>query len=277
MLGEEFRARQVEPVLALDAAVHHVSADPVRLVQVLSNLLRNAVRHTPPGGRVTVASANPAPETVRLSITDTGTGIAPEALGRIFGLFEQAEDEERPSPGLGIGLAVCKGIVEGHGGRITAASEGRGRGARFEIELATVPPPARRTASAEPERAPVTPRRILLVEDNQDNAQAMSQFLKLRGYVITVARNVHEALRAADDYDLVISDIGLPDGTGHDLVRRLSRRGPVRAIALTGYGAESDVDRSVASGFERHLTKPVDPDQLIDAIEAAPPPAGRRA
>jgi signal transduction histidine kinase/ActR/RegA family two-component response regulator len=272
MLEEEFRVRQVQPAVDLAARAHHVSADPARVLQVLSNLVKNAVRHTPPGGRVTVASANPDPAMVRLSVTDTGVGIEPAALGRIFDLFEQAEDAGRPDAGLGIGLAVCKGIVEAHAGRIAAASEGRGRGARFDIELATVAPPAVELDSTRPERPAEGARRILLVEDNPDNALAMSHFLGQRGYEVTVAGSVHQALELArDDIDLVISDIGLPDGSGHDLVRQLVRRGPVRAIALSGYGAEIEVNRSAASGFERHLTKPIDPEQLIDAIEGLLP------
>jgi len=249
-------------------AVHAwVRADPARLRQVLCNLLRNAVRHSP-DGTLTLTTTTAGPDTLRLAVRDTGIGLEPAELERIFDLFEQRRD--RAPVGLGIGLAVCRQIVEAHGGRIAAHSRGRGKGSTFEITL----PLAARAAAPEPARAeaPSASRRqtlrILLVEDDPDCAAALAESLELEGYAVRVARSIAEAVAlAAEGLDLLVSDLGLPDGDGRELLRRLDLGTPPRAIALSGYGTEDEIARSRAAGFARHLVKPIMPAALVAAIE----------
>jgi len=241
----------------------------MRLRQVLWNLVDNALKHTPEGGRVTLGSTGEPAGRVGLFVRDTGEGIAPGMADLIFQPFEQGRPRREGDGGLGLGLAICRGIVEAHGGEISAATPRDGKGALFTVTLPTVAPPAVEPA----ERPAATPRkrtarRVLLVEDNPDNAAAMSEYLRLRGYDVHVADSVASALRAAvAGFDVLVSDIGLPDGTGQDLVRQLTGNGPVPAVALSGYGARSDIEKSRAAGFGCHLTKPVDPDELVAAIE----------
>jgi CheY-like chemotaxis protein len=157
--------------------------------------------------------------------------------------------------------------VESHGGRISAASEGPGRGASFMVELPCVAAqPTASTAARRPVAAPAQPTTVLLVEDNEDSAIAMAEFLRRHGYGVKVAASVREALGLVDGTDLVVSDISLPDGTGHDLMRQITAQRPMRAIALSGYGTAEDTRRSTEAGFLRHIVKPVEPLQLLDAI-----------
>jgi two-component system CheB/CheR fusion protein len=257
----------------MQAAARFVHADPVRLRQVVWNLLNNAVRNTPQGGRVEMRTENPSPEWFILTVSDTGRGIDPTLLPRIFALFEQDDEARRRGVGLGLGLAISKAIVESHGGRISAHSEGSGRGATFTVELRTVEAtgttPARRTeATADPARR----TKVLLVEDNDDSAAAMAEFLRLHGYDVRVAGSVREALALLEGTDVLISDIALPDGTGHDLMRSVGTHRGVRGIALSGYGTPEDKRRSADAGFARHIVKPIEPDELLAAIEKLAPP-----
>jgi PAS domain S-box-containing protein len=254
-------------VIALDATNDRVQGDPARLRQVVSNLLNNALRNTPPGGRITIATRTDGDDIV-LSVSDSGRGIAPALLPRIFEPFDQLDAPGSVRGGLGLGLAICRGLVEAHGGRIDAASEGPGRGAVFTVRLTTVhaaqpvgpaheePPPARRRL------------RLLVVEDDPDVAGSMSLFLEMRGHEVVIARSVAEAVALADaTFDVVVSDIGLPDGTGIDVMTNLRKRLPIRGIALSGFGTVADVRRSLDAGFDRHMTKPVDPEDLLAVIE----------
>jgi CheY-like chemotaxis protein len=243
-----------------------VRADPVRLRQVVWNLLSNALRNTPAGGSISLVTANLAPGWVTITLRDTGRGIAPRMLSRIFTFFEQDEEARRRGIGLGLGLPISKAIVESHGGRIRAESGGLGKGATFIIEL--------RTTSAAPARGAPGPRGaaaarrvpILLVEDNADSAAAIAEFLRLHGHEVKVAGTMQEALARYAPGDLLISDIGLPDGSGHQLLRQLGRERPVVAIALSGYGTPEDLSRSAEAGFARHIVKPVSPGELLALI-----------
>jgi len=268
LCGPELGEAGLTARLELAAREHHVHGDPVRLRQIFWNLLRNSIRHTPSGGRVTVRSVNESPHALKLVVSDTGAGISRPLLGRVFELFEQGEDDRRRNLGLGLGLAICKGVVEAHGGRIRAESEGRGRGATFTVTLGTAKPPRTPSSLPRPEHhPPPTSLRVLLVEDNRDNAAAIAELLRVHGHSVQVADSVQQALRAGEqDFDVLVSDIGLPDGSGQDLMRALRARRPVRGIAFSGYGAAEDVRRSAEAGFDRHLTKPIDPDQLLEAI-----------
>jgi signal transduction histidine kinase/ActR/RegA family two-component response regulator len=259
----------------LAAADHRVWADPSRLTQVFWNLLNNAVKFTPTGGTIAVRSRRGADSLV-LAVEDSGVGIDPEVLPHIFGAFEQGHARSpRGIGGLGLGLSISKAIVEMHGGRLTAASAGQGRGATFTVSLPASLP---RGTGEVPvvERPDVHPKpgiqnlRILLVEDHADTAEAMADLLGLLGHDVRVAGGVRAALAAAAEavhsqgLDLLISDLGLPDGSGLDIMRELAPSG-LPGIALSGYGMEDDVRRSLEAGFRRHLTKPVG----LQALEAA--------
>ena len=277
LAAEEIRRARIHVRMDLEAAEHHSWSDATRIRQVFWNVLRNAVRYTPPGGLITIRTISPATDRVLITITDTGAGIAPELLERIFLPFEQASRGR--DTGLGLGLAIAKGIVEAHGGRIAATSAGPARGATFSVELAaTLAAPAALPARL-PARHANGGGRILLVEDNRDNATAIAELLRTHGYRVEVADSVAAALRVAEKgFDVLVSDIGLPDGNGRDLVRQLVAKRRVPAIALSGYGTDDDIRSNTEAGFTRHLTKPVDADQLLGAIgELAPRRAGRRS
>jgi PAS domain S-box-containing protein len=284
------RLRVVKDLAAPDPAVW---ADAPRLAQVFWNLLNNAIKFTPEGGTVTVRSwleADPEPGEVVVQISDTGIGIPPGAMGHIFDAFEQGDlGTARRFGGLGLGLTISKAIVELHGGTLGAESEGTGQGAAFTVRLpvsqccqetaeAGMAPEHRRTAKA----ASRGPLHILLVEDHTDTAEALAALLEGLGHRVTVAGTVAGALAAAeqaagaldDTIDLVISDLGLPDGSGLDLMPELAGRYRLKGIALSGYGMEEDLRQSQQAGFSRHLTKPVTLDFLKDVIDQVRGPEG---
>lgn len=285
------------------AAVHHdVDADPIRLQQVLWNLLKNAIKFTPAGGTVVIRTQDgPAPAPARapadpsakpggllddgraslggmlvISVADTGVGIDAEVLPRIFDLFEQGSAESaRRSGGLGLGLAISRSIIERHGGRLRAASAGADRGSTFTVEIPTVAAAAEvpTIEPSEPEADPTLagrrPLRILLVDDNDDTRNSLAELLTRRGHEVRGAAGVDAALRAADsaDFDLLISDIELADGTGLQLIQALRSTRPVPAIAVSGMGSFDDMELSRAAGFDLHLMKPVHMPELEEAIE----------
>lgn len=263
--------RRVE--VDLEATGHHLHGDAPRLTQVFWNLLNNAVKFTPEGGTITVRTRDESPNRVAVEITDTGMGIEAEVLPRIFDAFEQGEpDVTRRYGGLGLGLAISKAIVELHGGSIRVRSEGRDRGTTFSVHLPAEPPPFESVAppAREVEEMPSARLRVLLVEDHSDTAAALADLMRLQGHEVRIAGTVAQALSLAAEegrIDLVISDLGLPDGNGQDLMRQLAERFGLRGIALSGYGMEDDVRRSREAGFERHLTKPVNLDALESAIQ----------
>jgi two-component system CheB/CheR fusion protein len=256
----------------LGATEHFVMGDAARLQQVFGNLVRNAVKFTPPGGIVTVATENPEHETVRIRVTDTGPGIRPEFLPRLFEAFEQ-DGAESPRGGLGLGLSIAKSLVLEHGGEIWAESRRKGEGSSFFVRLATTR--HRPAAPVCPSRSSIAPeaRRgvsVLVVEDDDDTREALRQLLGEAGFDVRVAEGVEEAVRAHGDrpVDVLVSDLGLADGSGWELPARLAAdRGGPPAIALSGYGMEQDVARSRARGFSEHFVKPVNFDRLVDAID----------
>jgi two-component system CheB/CheR fusion protein len=261
--------------LDLAASDSWIRGDAARLEQVFWNLLSNALKFTGPGGSVRVRTWNEPGGRLRVEVNDTGMGIEPAVLPHVFNAFEQGGGHvTRRFGGLGLGLAISKNLVELHGGSIEARSEGTGRGTAFTVTLDTVQPAAEGAGpEASPDRETGRGLRLLLVEDHADTAEAMAELLQESGHRVTVARNLAEALSLADaaatgeegGFDLVVSDLGLPDGSGLDLMRELARRHGLRGIALSGYGTEQDVRDSLAAGFERHLVKPVG----VRAIEAA--------
>jgi two-component system, chemotaxis family, CheB/CheR fusion protein len=266
---------------------YRASADGSRLTQVFWNLLNNAVKFTPAGGTIRVrcrVESGHAGRWIEVEVSDTGIGIEPEILPRVFDAFEQVDRRiTRRFGGLGLGLAVSKAIVEMHGGSLAAASQGHGRGATFTVrfpagELADLDDTmvigsGDRRARNEA-RAPRAdqPLRILLVEDHADTAEAMAELLRGQGHQVTVAGSVSQGLEAAEalggeEIDLLLSDLGLPDGSGLDLMRELARRYGIRGIALSGYGMEEDIRKSMEAGFEKHLIKPVSLQALRAALQ----------
>jgi chemotaxis family two-component system sensor kinase Cph1 len=292
MCASDAAGRRVRVDLDLAAAAGWVAGDAARLTQVWCNLLKNAVKFSPPGGRVVVRTANAAGGRLRVEVCDDGEGVDADLLPRMFDLYEQGgRAVTRQHAGLGLGLAICKGIVEAHGGTIAAASDGPGRGTTVTVELPAGPAPT--VAAATAPGAPTSaggvladdaaagrvatgrPLRILLVDDHEDTLRIMSRMLGESRHAVTTATGVGTALAAATTaaaaagdgaFDLLISDVGLDDGSGLDLMRELLKRRPVKGIALTGYGTASDVAATRAAGFAAHLTKPVDFGQLQDTI-----------
>jgi len=271
----EVDARRVTLRVEGEPAALPAWGDPARLTQVFWNLVRNAVKFTPQGGEVVVrcfrelGGEGGQGDRLVVEVADRGIGIDPEFLPRVFAAFEQGGERgfERQG-GLGLGLAISKTIVDLHAGRLSVTSGGRGQGATFRVELpgaVPAPAPASAHAPAEPS-APSGPARILLVEDHPDSAEVLAHLLQTAGYEVEVARSVAEALAVPPEWiDLLVSDLGLPDGSGLDLLGEMLRRRPVKAplkalkaIALSGYGMESDLRRSREAGFRAHVTKPVD-------------------
>jgi PAS domain S-box-containing protein len=256
---------------SFEAAEHHSWADAARLQQVFWNLIKNAVKFTPTGGQIELRTRNTAEHQLVIEVTDTGVGIAPELQPRIFDAFEQGgRSVTSKFGGLGLGLAISKRVIDLHDGSITVQSGGRDQGATFTITLK-----AMETSLLEGpahlldfESGAHGPANILLVEDHEDTARVMRRVLESAGYQVTHASRIADALSLAEakTFDLLISDVGLPDGTGLELMRELHQKQGLRGIALSGFGTEEDLAASRAAGFTEHLTKPVDWERLRDAI-----------
>ena len=252
-----------------------VNADPVRLTQVVDNLVQNAVKFTPAAGTVTVwVRADAGPRQAVLSVRDTGAGIEPGLLPQLFEAFTQADRSlDRTKGGLGLGLSLVKGLVDLHGGQVHAASEGPGRGAEFVVRLPSVPEPAAVTDM--PASPTLSPKglRVLVIEDNRDAADSLKLLLDLFGHDVAVAYTGPAGVEAARGWlpDVVLCDIGLPVLDGYGVAREL-RQHPAtantRMIAVTGYGSDEDCLKTREAGFDAHLTKPADP-SAIQALLAA--------
>jgi len=262
--------KQVRATFCLEAPRHHAFADPTRLQQVFWNLIKNAIKFTSSGGTVTVSTRNDAHGRIVVSVVDTGRGIAAEALPHIFNAFEQGDVAgQHRYGGLGLGLAIARAIVEAHGGEIRVESPGVGEGATFSVALPTVDAPAIPVRTSVPASAPRRALRLLVVEDHDATRMVLTQLLTRSGDQVTTATTVAEALAAfaAEHFDAVISDVGLPDGSGLDLMRDIQRLRPVPGIALSGYGMDEDVRRSKDAGFCAHLVKPVNLGELRRLLE----------
>ena len=258
----QVEARGLRLETRLDAKFTVLSADPARLQQIFCNLISNAVKFTPRDGVIRIATSNDSGN-LRVEVTDTGAGIEPSKLISIFDAFEQAP--QRASAGLGLGLAICKALAEFHQGTISAASEGPGHGSTFTVVLPVI---ESAVPTADVERrsqanVQAVPLRLLVVEDHTDTANTLVRLLSRYGHQVLSADSVGTALEIAraNEFDVIVTDIGLPDGNGVDLFKQIkaeSRDPKLRGIALSGFGTEEDVARSKAAGFEDHLTKPVD-------------------
>jgi PAS domain S-box-containing protein len=267
--GIEIGAKSLMVDLDLRAELHVVKGDPLRLRQVFWNLVRNAIKFTPENGRISLRSWNNG-NRIAIEVADTGVGIAPLALERLFQPFEQVVQGRGGGVGLGLGLA--RGLVELHGGLLTAASEGLGKGARFVVELSTsfgVPTQPTATTPATKVAALGRSTRILLVEDNVDIAEPLARVLSVEGYQVEVAATFRAAMKADFEHiQLVLSDLQLPDGNGLDLVRRIRRQSEVKAIALGGTGGQPTATAKAArsAGFAAFFEKPLDVPDLLNTI-----------
>ena len=265
--------REASAKLTVDlrASRHTVRGDGTRLQQIFWNLINNAQKFTKPEGTITVRSYDTPGGSIRVEVSDTGAGIDAAVLPKLFNAFEQGEVRAvRQQAGLGLGLTISRRLAEAHGGTISAASEGRGRGATFAVDLPVVAvfePDVPRAAAA-PARLSAQPLAVLLVEDHEATLAVLTRLLRGLGHRVTGVSTVASATAAAkqDGFDVIISDLGLPDGSGLDVMRQLREQYAGRAIALTGYGMESDVVASREAGFTEHLTKPVDLASLQAAI-----------
>jgi signal transduction histidine kinase/CheY-like chemotaxis protein len=253
--------------LVLDARTAWVYADRARIDQIVSNLLDNAIKFTPAGRRINVSLAE-EDEWAVLRVADEGEGLAPGSAERMFGLFVQGERGlDRAAGGLGVGLALVKRLTELHGGTVSGASAGVGRGATFMVKLPAVQPPAPAAQPQPAERPAPPPRRVLIVEDNDDMRQMLHEALAFSGHEVREARDGATALAVAAELrpDVALIDIGLPDLDGYEVARRL-RAAPggrrMGLVALTGYGQPEDQRKAFDAGFDAHLTKPVAPERL---------------
>jgi signal transduction histidine kinase len=272
MCASELSDKRLRLALELRAENHYVAADAPKFQQIIWNLLKNAIKFTGENGTITVSSSNES-QSLTIRVTDTGIGIEPEVMERMFNRFEQGDRSfQRRFGGLGLGLAISKSLAEAHGGTLLAESEGRDRGASFLLKIKTVPEDER---TGQPRAArPDTLRRslrILLVDDHPDTSVALEKLLTRRGHIVAAARDMRSAMEAAESrqFDLLISDVGLPDGSGLELMTHLRATSGIRGIAISGFGMNGDVEKSLQAGFTEHLVKPVNLEKLEAAIEHA--------
>jgi CheY-like chemotaxis protein/two-component sensor histidine kinase len=276
---EDYRASVEEASLFLevDLPSQHVwvEADATRIAQVLGNLIQNAVKFTPAGGNVSVSLRGG--ERAILTVRDTGIGVSPHILPLIFEPFTQADrSRDRSRGGLGLGLALVKGIVELHGGSVAAKSGGLGHGAEFRVVLPVVDDPAEHAATSTASDVERVSRRVLVIEDSRDGAATLQDLLELSGHEAAVAHSGTQGLTLAAEFDpeVVLCDIGLPGTSGYEVAQALRRQAPASLrllVAMTGYGGEEDRRRSLEAGFDIHLIKPVDVDALLSWIARARP------
>ncbi len=246
----------------LNATATGLRADPARIQQIVWNLINNSIKHTPPGGVITLATDNEEPAgALRIQVIDTGSGIEVHKLTRIFEAFEQAQEV---STGLGLGLAISKALAEFHGGSIAASSEGLGKGATFTVVLPAAKVATTTITLPPHEAAPgARPLRLLIVDDHFDTVTTLQTLLTRRGYEVQSAKSVTDALEVASGFtfDVLVTDIGLPDGTGVKLFESLKARprsASIQGVAVSGFGMDEDIAQSKRAGFVEHLTKPID-------------------
>src|SRR2546423_6155333 len=252
----------------LSAKEVYLRADPARLQQIFWNLINNAVKFTPQEGQIRISTSNNNSGRLRVEIADTGFGIESEALPKIFNAFEQGSRTQ--TGGLGLGLAISKALVEAHQGSISAESTGRNEGTQFTLIFPTCEKP---DATYVATVSHITPQRqamrVLLVEDHQDTNRSLTRLLRRRGYQVESAVDVKSALdlTAKQQFDVLVSDLGLPDGSGLDIMRMLNSERPLFGIALTGFGMDDDIRKSRDAGFKYHLVKPIDLNKLDTLIQ----------
>ena len=277
IVQSEARKKGLVVHLELMADAHHVAGDAARLNQVFWNLLKNAIKFTVNRGPITVRTVNPTSEKLSVTVSDNGIGIDAQKLPFIFRAFEQGDTPTLEArTGLGLGLSIAKAIVDLHDGVIRAESAGRGSGAVFTIELNTISPFSTsqgQTAAFPPSRS--TSYRLLVVEDHEPTLTVLTNLLRQHGHSVFTATTMQGAisLAAKHTFDFVISDLGLPDGNGIDLMMQLSNHYGLRGIALSGYGMAEDLNKTEKAGFLAHLVKPISFEQLNRVLDQFAPAA----
>ncbi|MGB8354970.1 MAG: ATP-binding protein, partial [Chthoniobacteraceae bacterium] len=269
MYMSEMHGKHLSLTTHLDALKHHANIDPARVQQIFGNLLKNATKFTPENGTIVITTGNDAEGNLTVTFKDNGIGISKETLMRLFLPFEQGEHKlSHRYEGLGLGLAISKSLVDALGGTISATSDGPGTGASMTVTFPTVPPSQRSTLmsmqGADDQKRSL---KILLLEDHGHTSQVMSRLLKIQGYDVHPAASVESGKELVKEqrFDLLLCDLGLPDGTGMDFLREVRKFDQTPAIALSGFGMEEDIARCMEAGFNAHLTKPIDI-QRLEAI-----------
>jgi len=267
-------SKKLKVSMKLQAKRYHILADCIRLQQVFWNLINNAVKFTPTGGEIAIRTFNGENGRFHFEIADNGIGIEPERLSSLFTPFEQADPSvNRQFGGLGLGLAISRHLVELHHGTIEAESRGRSFGATFKVTFESLPEGVQKADLTLPGAgAPRKRLRILLVEDHNDTRRTLSRLLTHFGHQVSAADNKEGALEIlrSGDFDVLLCDIGLPDGNGYEVVSEAGQKRPGRTVAITGFGTEEDVRRSREAGFDLHLVKPIDLHALrtvLDQVE----------
>jgi signal transduction histidine kinase/CheY-like chemotaxis protein len=269
----EAKAKSLHVHLNLRAKNCYVTADSAKFQQIIWNLFKNAVKFTPEDGAITISSENPSETVFNLSVRDTGIGMEREVMQRIFDPFEQGNRSfEHRFGGLGLGLAISKSLTQAHGGTLTAQSDGSNRGSTFTLSMQALPQAEAVAVSSktitDTARQAV---KILLVDDHHDTCAALEKLLARRGHLVAVTHDIRSAMEAAvrNKFDLLISDIALPDGTGLELMMQLRAISKIPGIAISGFGHNGAIERSLQAGFSEHLIKPIKLDKLEAAIERA--------
>ena len=273
-------AKQHRLLLDLPRRPLRFDADALRLSQVIANLLSNAAKYTEPGGEIRLRARAGKGE-LCIEVSDNGIGMPAESLGDVFHMYTRlgSGDEGKPGGGLGIGLALARGLVALHGGSIAAASDGPGHGSCFTVRIPLLhvsQPGPRGPAPVSPRPAPPRPVHVLIADDNEDAAQSLSALLQAHGHRVSCAYDGEQAVAAfrEDPADVCLLDISMPLQDGKEVARVIRAlpggQRPV-LIAITGWGQESDRREAIAAGFDHHLTKPVDPDHVLRLISAARP------
>jgi len=268
----EIQGKRLEVVTRFQARRRVVTADCARIQQVFWNIIKNATKFTPEGGRITIETRNDNEGRIVVSISDTGIGMSAEELTSVFKPFVQGTtDSHRRHGGLGLGLAIARAFTEAHGGTIDASSPGPTKGTTFTFRMLALDvstPDLSAVSNPKPIVESAEKLRVLLIEDHADSATVLARLLARMGHAVQVCDSVRatmEVLARGDGFDLVLSDIGLPDGTGVDLIREIRKQHRWPAVALTGYGMEDDIIRCREAGFDGHITKPVSV-QNLEAI-----------
>ena len=268
---EDIAEKSLRVSTAFDAKNHHVWADRIRIEQVFWNLINNAVKFTPDKGRIEIRTSNDARNHFEFEITDSGIGIETDRQPSLFKPFEQADASvTRQFGGLGLGLAISKHVVDLHDGVIAVRSRGRGHGTTFKVQLDLVADNVGKSrVSARVPGKPTKALRILLVEDHGDTRRTLCRLLRHFGHEISEADCTERALEIVRSkaFDVILSDIGLPDGSGYDVISQAKQKQRVKGIALTGFGTDEDIRRGREAGFDFHLTKPVDFHELRSVLD----------
>jgi CheY-like chemotaxis protein len=253
-----------------------IDADSTRIIQIISNLLTNAAKYTPEGGNICLSAFQDGDEAV-LSVLDSGIGIPPEQLSNVFNMFSQLTPAlERAQGGLGIGLALVRGLVELHGGTIVARSEGDGKGSEFIMRLPISSLPAKISPIIEKPAPVITDnKRILVIDDNVDAAETLAMLVELNGHTTRIANDGMTGIKIAEEFnpDGILCDIGLPDINGYEVAQRIREQiwgKKIFLIATTGWGQGKDKELAKDAGFDKHLTKPINLQELNSILQNMP-------